>query len=171
MLPRHRFQKLFGLALVLSALWLRAASASSSCFGDQPLVTGYSVDEAPLIAPSFMGEWRLPISSDDPDIITAALVRVDVLPKTDDQGALLSMSFSFPDPYPLGLPFTFERAEFSWESHGKKYTAQIDWSDDCSSPGRSMFPHDSWTASIDLSENSENLVFEHPVFRLWGSRN
>jgi hypothetical protein len=152
-------------------MWLNAASASESCLGDEPLVTGYSADEAPLTAPSFMGEWKLPISAEDPDVITEARVHVDILPKADHSGAVLSLKFSFPDPFPLGLPFTFERAEFSWETHGKKHFAQIDWSDDCSSPGRSMFPHDSWSASIDLSENSENLVFEHPVFRLWGSRN
>lgn len=103
--------------------------------------------------------------------MTYARVQVDLMRGPDGHGAFLLMNFSFPDPQPWGLPFSFESAEFTWESHGKRHSARIDWSEDCTEPGKSMFPGDSWSALLELSESSADLVFEHPVFRVWGSRN
>ncbi|MFL5812667.1 MAG: hypothetical protein ACJ763_03750 [Bdellovibrionia bacterium] len=155
-------------------LGLNPAMARTGCSGDEPLVVGYG-ENAPsnvaLVAPSFFGEWRLPISAEDPDVMTYARVRVDILSGPDGHGAFLLMKFSFPDPQPWGLPFSFERVEFSWESQGRPHSVQMDWSEDCTGPGRSMFPGDEWSELLELSSDSGNLVFERPVFRVWGSRN
>jgi len=148
-----------------------AYADSGDCSGNGPLVVGYAESWEPVQAPSFLGEWRLPVSSQAPDLMTEARVRVDLLRPANGKGALLSVNFSFPDPNPLGLPFTFERAELSWQSDGTAHSAQLDWSQNCNNPGRSLYPHQSWTALIEISSDSQNLIFESPVFRIWGSRN
>jgi hypothetical protein len=179
--PLLRFMGVFGIVHFLGILGMGLTTAGATaqtstgtvtgCSGDEPLVVGFASNNAPVVVPSLFGEWQLPVSSQDPDVMTEARVRVELLSVPGGHGAILFMKFSFPDPLPWGIPFSLERAEFSWEIRGEKHSALADWSGDCTGPGRSMFPGDTWSETLVLSEEAENLVFEHPVFRIWGSRN
>jgi hypothetical protein len=160
------FQKCVGFGFLLFWVGIGFARAESSdCSGNGPLVVEEPGSGVSVGSSTNLGEWRLPISSLNPDMMTEARVRLEIV------GTSLLMHFSFPDQYPWGLPFSFEKAEFRWESQGRLYLAQVDWSQDCSGPGRSLYPHQAWTASLDLGSDTQNLHMEKPEFRLWGSRN
>lgn len=85
-----------------------------------------------------------------------------------------SFSFTFPDPKPYGIPFSFERLELAWSNFSVKSegAVEIDWSDACQAPGRSLFPGQSWSVRVELPENLANSeALSDASLRLWGSRN
>lgn len=119
--------------------------------------------------PKLLGEWRLPISANRPEMITEARVQLQLL-KAEKGGWKLRLAFSFPDPKPFGIPFTFQKARLTFTAAGEIYRAEYDWSQDCSGPGRSMFPGQSWSTLVDLPKNFDFSALENPVFQLWGAR-
>lgn len=166
----NRYSCLTAVCLGLAGVSL-AYGDTGGCFGNEPLIVGYGGSSDSGEAPAFVGEWHLPISADSPEIMTDALVRVDIVTAPNGRGVSVAFNFSFPDPNPWGVPFTFQRAELSWESAGNHFSTLIDWSDDCSGPGKSMFPHQAFTALSDVDSSSLKGGMEMPIIKIWGSRN
>lgn len=160
----------FAVCLALAGVSL-AYGESVDCSGNGPLIVGPGASVGSSHLPAKIGEWRLPVSSESPGEATAAVVRVDLINSPGRQGALVQLSFSFPDSNPWGLPFSFEGAELSWESGGAHFSAALDWTDHCSGPGVSMFPHQSWSATMDVDSSALKGGMIRPVFKVWGSRN
>jgi hypothetical protein len=163
--------------LATSLAWIPSLSNAQElgCDGEAPLLTvrsiEFKVDPSSVRVPAFLGEWRLPISPQDPQIVTAASVRVELLRSESGTRTVLWVGFSYASANPWGLPFTFEKAELSWMSAGKRFSKRMDWSQNCSSPGRSLFPHQTWHSEIELSSDENLWTLESPEFRLWGSQN
>ena len=160
-------------SLVVLAAFSAAASdtarADDSCMTPEPLAE-VRWDHVPLDeSPKYLGEWQLPINTHRPDIVTAARVQAQLV-RDEKSRWKLRLAFSFPDPKPFGLPFTFQRARLSFLYAGEVVQTELDWSFDCSGPGRGMFPGQSFSAMIDLPEGLEAHALDQPVFQLWGAR-
>lgn len=156
-------------ALLVSPL---STSLGSDCSSAQPLLVG-SVDYSIQLdeTPRMLGRWALPVSPERPDLITAAFVAVQLTRSPEKNGWEATLSFGFPDPKPYGIPFTFQKAEISWGPANARSSMEIDWSAQCTSPGRSLFPRQNWLSTITLPASKNLAVPEAPVLRIWGSRN
>ncbi|MCM2277978.1 MAG: hypothetical protein NDJ89_07855 [Oligoflexia bacterium] len=157
----------------MSLLLLPAGLARSQedCLSPEPLLS-VTLDSITLQrSPIFVGEWKLPASEYRRDLLTEARVRLQLV-KDDDTGNWQGqLEFAFPDPKPYGIPYSFQKAELSWENHRERNAAAIDWARECSGPGRSMYPGQSWSGTIDLWGSSSMDSISHPLIRIWGTRN
>ena len=123
-----------------------------------------------------LGPWKIPLSSTRPEVLTEARLQIKMRDNTVDA------AFSFPDPKPYGIPFTFQgvaieflespntEIETPGESGQSKVTRlSLDWTDGCSGPGRSLFPGGEWDDSV--SDDGMPDAPEAIRVLLWGSRN
>ncbi|OFZ18274.1 MAG: hypothetical protein A2X94_07505 [Bdellovibrionales bacterium GWB1_55_8] len=128
--------------------------------------------EGPLLTASWngtmpenglLGVWRIPLSPRHPEILTEARLLLE----WESLGGVRA-TFSFPDPLPYGIPFSFQKIEVVWDDGSLTGTRLIDWSDDCSGAGRSLFPGQSWGVIL---EPSVSRPLRNLRLRLWGARN
>ena len=162
---------LLSFLLISSGNLPAASKLDGSCLDPLPLVKE-SWPKLVLGAGSvFLGEWRLPISSALPEVMTHAYVRLYLQQKPGGSTWRLRAEFEFDDPQQFGIPFTFQRLEFSWLGMDGPKQAFIDWSEDCSGSGRSIFPGQKMSAVTELAETGQFFIFENASFNLWGSRN
>jgi hypothetical protein len=77
--------------------------------------------------------------------------------------------FFISPPGTVGLPFTFQQISLSWVEDDAEKSETIDWSAECRSPGRSIFPGQKIEVTLKMS--SQSLPAEGFRLRLWGSRN
>lgn len=161
-----------GLSLFIACAWLAVASiAGDECDYGEPLlnVRWQSLPADP--AGPALGEWRLPISAAFPDLITEARVQVRIFREDFSGRWKARIAMSFPDPKPFGIPFSFQKAQLSWEANDTHLVSEIDWSQSCTGPGRSLFPGQSWSTELELPVLEDQTQFINPVFTLWGLRN
>lgn len=142
----------------------------SACLQDRALFeTSWEV--IPLTSPvTPLGEWRLPFSPSHPEKLSEARLSINLI--EDPTGRWVAeIGLSFPDPKPFGIPFTFQKIELTWATANGAITTVLDWSQHCSSPGRSLYPGQNAQAKIELpnSYGMKNLVA--PTVKLWGARN
>jgi hypothetical protein len=145
---------------------LSGAAAGDECATQAPLISPPGWKEIQLAtAPEILGEWPLPLSSEKPDVLTAARVRLTLL-----KDGKARLEFTFVDPKPYGIPFTFQRAELLWDGPDGPRSVSIDWSMGCAYAGRSLYPGQSWAVEMDLPDALADGTFEMLRFRLRGSR-
>jgi hypothetical protein len=118
-----------------------------------------------------LGEWRLPMSPTHPEIITEARMELSIQPGPEGKNFRARVRFSFPDPKPLGIPFSFQLAVFEYDGPSGRGQAVLDWSDGCQQAGRSLFPRQEWEATTDLPGSRDLASLGRVRFYLWGSRN
>ena len=141
-------------ALFLLPLVSMASPSSSRCTGRMPLLSveldHVSLNQSPIV----LGEWHLPATPLVPDQLTEARVRLVLvrLPEKEGPGWKVEAYFDFPDPKPFGIPFSFEGFRLTWYGEPGRVGAEVDWSDFCVSPGRSVFPWRHWTSTVELPE-------------------
>ena len=119
---------------------------------------------------------KLPVSVDRPELITEA--RLALVVGSSVKSALnpqLSAEFTFPDPKPFGLPFSFQALSLEWTSP-QDHSAQrlvLDWADECSGIGFSLFPGQGRSEPIPFNDFGTDQGGWVPGFKvkLWGSRN
>jgi len=143
------------------------AFGETGCLADQALIAQTTRAESESCGqPVSVGPWKLPISWDRPDVITAAQIEVEF--RKPDQGSnwIAVVHLSFPDPLPLGIPFTFQKANLLW-AH-QEY--EIDWSADCRNVGLGMFPGQSFDRIIELAQTEDVCELGELTFKLWGGR-
>ncbi len=152
---------LFSPYWVESTGWPRAPT---DCQDEGPVLTTVIQAESGQSS----GEWRIPLSVSRPEILTEARLRVDWV---DVGSSALKIKVHFPDPKPYGLPFTFQAlaVEASGSAGSDVTRTTLDWTQDCSGPGRSLFPGGSWEEVLELNP-SESAVNSLRIL-LWGSRN
>ena len=118
--------------------------------------------------------WRLPIAPDRPKVLTEARLSVQLQePLGPGRPWTAVVRGYFPDPKPFGIPYSFEKLVVTWkgEPTAPQAEALVDWSGECTGPGRSLFPGKQWTQEVDLP-GTENLTgLDQVQLRLWGSRN
>jgi hypothetical protein len=158
------------ILILLSAILPGAALAG--CPAGKPLLSVFWQETPPEPGEKGLGEWRLPISADEPDLVTHARVAARFVHA--GKGWAARLDFSFPDPEPYGLPFTFQRVSIERAGEEGRREAVLDWSFECADPGRSLFPGQSWSVEIPVGEPEgfdDPEVFTRLSLRLWGSRN
>ena len=141
---------------------------------DHP-VTG-CLDQGPVLDVAWSSPfvWRLPIASDRPSVLTEARLSVQLQePLSPGRPWTAVVRGYFPDPKPFGIPYTFERLALTWKAEAPEAQTEIllDWSSDCTSPGRSLFPGKQWTQEVELQGTESLTTLEQVQLRLWGSRN
>jgi hypothetical protein len=121
-------------------------------------------------APFAVGAWPLPVSASNPKPMKSAQVTLDLLPDGDELKA--QAYFSFIDPtHPWGIPYSFTGVEMDWETDAATGHAEIDFSDGCSSVGRSMFPGQAWPVFLRLDGwKADVKKFRQIRLRVWGGR-
>lgn len=143
----------------------------AGCWDEDPLLqVGWESLSIPEV-PTVIGEWRLPVSSSRPEVMTEARVQMQLLSASKAGMSRVLFHFSFPDPKPYGIPFTFQKAVLLWASETGPMAASIDWSEACTGPGRGMYPRQSWSAVVDLPSLGSGAEIRNPSLRIWGSRN
>ena len=172
------------LVAAMGGLGLSASdpSAADDCAGDAPLIEATvpldAVCREGLAVSDVIGEWRLPVSPRKPEVLTAARLRLRLSEGTSRAPATASSQsfqaeFSFPDPQPYGLPFTFQRLDMQLESVESAVvtSGSLDWSFSCTNPGRSIFPGQGFEDVVSMPcpapEQREGLILR---VRLWGAR-
>jgi hypothetical protein len=128
---------------------------------------------AGMMSSAGSGSWRLPLAPDRPDVLTHARFALSLKEPTRlERGWIASIEVSFPDPKPFGIPFSFEKLELAWmDSQGAAKSALLDWSQECSSPGRSLYPGQRWSQEWELPGTEQGFQPGTVEIRLWGSRN
>jgi hypothetical protein len=176
------------------AVSARAEYENTGCSAEGPLIVVEGLLEP--VAQGEQGgilyrseEWRLPVSPQRPDVLTEARLNIE-MNWTDhsDEAGDLRWSFTFNDPKPFGLPFSFQAMAFIplWAEEQRQGRTPFpaeggnvileDWSSECSDPGVSMFPGGSRIGShrtqIPRPPNGTDGVPNSLRFRLvlWGSR-
>lgn len=144
---------------------------SEECMGESPLLALEWDSVALEDEPAPLGEWRLPLSAQQSGVLTEARLRVTLVKSLEAGGWAAKLDFLFPDPKPFGIPFTFQHAEISWATPAGIVTHRLDWSNGCSRPGRSLYPRQSWSTLLPVSETGPIRFLEQPRVRVWGSRN
>ena len=119
------------------------------------------------------GVWRLALSADRPDLLTEARLSVIIRsPGGRNRSWTTQVEASFPDPKPFGIPYSFEKLELVWkDATGQAKSLLRDWSDECSSPGRSLFPGQRWLEELEMTGTEDLPELQGVEVRLWGSRN
>jgi hypothetical protein len=167
--------RVLAIFALLGASALATAGAAHSpreaCPQDSPVLTSAWNALALGMSPDYIGEWQLPLSAQKPAVLTEARVRVDLLQAQDTREWNAQVSVTFPDPKPFGLPYTLERLVLQWTGPAGPQTAGIDWSKNCTQPGRSLFPGQSWTDSFALPGSETAWTIDAVSLRVWGSRN
>lgn len=97
------------------------------------LVSLAARDEIPL------GEWRLPVSSTRPEILTQARVALTLVRKSRSAPWRVRVIGTFPDPQTLGFPYQLKGVVASYEVNGVKQTQSLDWTVECSGPGHELW--------------------------------
>ncbi len=158
-------QAKFAGLIIFAALSSEVALAVSGCLDQGPVL------DAPWVDPY---TWRLPLSVDKPKVITEARFSIQLQePLGPGRPWTAIVRGYFPDPKPLGIPYTFEKLTVTWSTPAQpeRTEALLDWSGECTSPGRSLFPGKQWSQEWDLP-GTENLpALEEVQIRVWGSRN
>lgn len=139
-----------------------------SCDQEPALLSQHWERIAPEGAPWTAGQWSLPISSLQPDILTSARLALVFVRET--QNWAVRFAFTFDDPKPFGLPFTFEKARLSWDGDQGREAVELNWANECTRPGRSMFPGLGWTEDVPLEFQSESPHLPNALLELWGAR-
>lgn len=154
----------FVLSVASLVLGVSSAFAATEGCGDPEPVLESVMSEPP--------EWRLPVSADRPNQLTQARVSLTLLPPAN-QGDPWKMRIktSFPDPKPFGIPYSFEKLELRWSSSTGTHTSLIDWTQSCSSAGRSLFPGQAWSEDREILGSEGQAVLDAASISLWGSRN
>ena len=157
---------LHAFLLYLTSLVPGIASVSAAperCGDPEPVLEGVMTDAL---------EWRLPVSAEKPNQLTQARVSLTLLPPANvGDPWKVRVKTSFPDPKPFGIPYSFEKIELRWSSSAESHHSLIDWTLDCSSAGRSLFPGQSWSEDREIHGSEGQAVLDAPSFSLWGSRN
>jgi len=160
------------VALVLIGIAVVPSWAAADCADPKPILSVFWEELPAPPGDTVLGAWRLPISSAEPEVITHA--RVDAKLARAGADWRIALAFSFPDPEPYGIPFTFQRVIVERESAEGRRVAVLDWSFGCAGPGRSLFPGQRFDVAIPIGE-PEGLDdpdgFARLSIRLWGSRN
>ncbi|HAR42296.1 MAG TPA: hypothetical protein DCS07_06645 [Bdellovibrionales bacterium] len=143
------------------------AFAEPGCLEDAPLIQRtVSPTSETCTESTETWNWRLPISWNYPEVITAAQVQLE-LRKYEPAGNWFAvLHFSFPDPLPLGIPFTFQKAKLRWSDQ----EVEIDWSSACQNVGRGMFPGQHFEERIELPQTESFCSFDDLTFKIWGGR-
>ncbi len=170
---------LFSSTLSWSAASEAWESTLPSCWEDGPVVdltaeVSFGGGRVSFSSENGVGPVRLPLAPWKPDVLTEARILWVWMPSTGSvpNGAPhedgLTVSLSFPDPKPLGLPYTLQG--FAFETSDGVWVR--DWSGHCESAGVSVFPHQSWSEQVSLPD--ELSATTRPLrirVRAWGSRN
>ncbi len=155
------------LSFLIGFWFLSPFSYAADCFQDRPLASGELTEVLDDTASDAVREWQLPVSSSRPDVMTEARAKVHLFHSAEKGIWRARVTFSFPDPKPFGIPFSFQKVRLSWESG----SSELDWSYDCSGPGQSLYPRQSWSVEFDLEGSETSGALLKPTFTLWGSRN
>jgi hypothetical protein len=140
-----------------------AWAQDADCLSTSPVLSTY------LTLPA---EWRLPLSSHRPDVLTEARIALDLVPPSAERKLWSArIHVSFPDPKPLGLPYSFEKLILAWNDAGVPGYAILDWTDGCTQPGRSLFPGQNWIQNWELPGTEGLSGLPQPSMALWGGRN
>jgi hypothetical protein len=160
----RRKRVLFGL-VVAQAITLPLGA-------DEP-VAGCAYDDSVLQRDIGPGEeWRLPYSAHRPDLVTEARIQVSLVPPGEGKKNWSArVQARFPDPKPFGIPYSFEKLEVRWGNASATASALLDWTGGCQSPGRSMFPGQSWIQEWEIPGTEGLPELDRPSFALWGGRN
>jgi hypothetical protein len=154
-----------GLAMLLavSLTWaLPALAAEQGCNSPLPVL-----DQPASGGPS----WRLPINADHLDTLTYATLKLTLLPPSGERKTWAAqINVSFPDPKPLGIPYSFEKLELQWVSARGAATAILDWTQACTQVGRSLFPGQEWSQNWEIPGTEGLQELDHVTASLWGGR-
>ena len=171
-----------GLAVLCLAFGNGAPALSSGpegCLGEPPLLE----TRVPLSSvcgqglEAVLGEWRLPVSPHRPEVLTWGRLGISRSSLAAEEGSGGSHEgflarFTFQDPLPYGLPFTFQRLELRLEEGDQVLgTAEADWAMGCTGPGRSIYPGQSFEERVAVpcsSGRSDEGLFLRVY--LWGAR-
>jgi hypothetical protein len=167
-MPQQWSLAFFGLLVCLPSL-AAAADLEVGCDAEEPLISRswdfVSLEHDDL----WLGEWRLPISAQRPNLLTLARTRISVSKASSSGPWQARLAFRFEDScHPLGLPFNFRKITLGWEVNGQRKVRVFDW---CSATSPSLFPGQEWSLVFDLEDPSEARLFRKMTLRLWGSRN
>ena len=169
----HRTRALFGLVVAQAMTMPSSPALAAPPLADEP-IAGCAYSDAVLQheihgpAPLDSEEFRLPLSAHRPDILTEARVQISLVPPGEGKKNWSARVHArFPDPKPFGIPYSFEKVELRWRDS----SALFDWTGGCQSPGRSMFPGQSWVQEWEIPGTEGLVELERATFSLWGSRN
>src|SRR5688500_2885782 len=98
--------------LGLVGLILQSTAVLASCLDESPLKQELWPEISLLEPVSLLGELRLPISAHRPELLTEARVRALINRNLDSGTLQLHLQFTFKDPRPVGLPFSFQAVLF-----------------------------------------------------------
>ncbi len=118
--------------------------------------------------------WQLPLSVDRPKTLTEARFSVQLQePLGPGRPWTAILRSYFPDPKPFGIPYTFEKMTLSWANaaQGAPSETLLDWTAECTSAGRSLFPGKQWTQELELPGTESLSTLDRVQLRVWGSRN
>lgn len=156
---------------LLVAAIFHPLAVALACDGQAPVLE-LNLGPYDLSAPSIvsLGEWWLPRSSDHPNSLTPAKVRLELHP--DEVSADWTLIAYFSYNVELGIPYSFQMLQSDWITQKENSgSGKLDWSNQCNSVGRSMFPHKKFSDSLVLTGAVSGTGFKSIKIRLWGSQN
>jgi hypothetical protein len=163
-----------GKSIAAICLLFCQASAGSEldCNGEEALVSK-SWDHIILVTGG-IGEWKLPVSSKKPDVITEAKASLKLVRKLELSGSrwYADLRIDFKNPEIIGsVGFNFSRARIEWNSGADLISAELDWTNSCTSPGPALYPNRGpIKAQLELTATENFHEIRDVRFRLWGSQ-
>ena len=134
------------------------------CLGE-PALSSKDLGSIPLKdSPIPVGSWKLPTSS--------AQIRVDLAQDEDPLVWRFQFYFSFIDTKnPWGIPYSFQKIHVTWDTGTQTRELWLDWSAECSTVGRSLYPGQAWVAFEKVSQGEFMPRIENLRIAVFGSRN
>lgn len=161
----HRAGILLSLAIVALLGIARAARATEGCTSSVAVLREQAFD--PLTG----GAWRMPASVDRPEVVTHAAIAVASLPPDSTRKLwALRIQFAFPDPKPLGIPYSFEKLELRWQDADGPHRAILDWTDACTHPGPALYPGQMGQQTWEIPDTESLKSLQYPTLSVWGQR-
>jgi hypothetical protein len=164
-------------ALFSSAAWPRTLSVSEDVMN--PLWQNrWEALELPKEGESrSIGKFFLPMNQNHPNVISPGTLEVIISRDrlAGRESYWLDYVLALEDPYPLGLAYTYQKVQLTWESSEGSFrqAISIDWSRECQSPGISLFNGQRYSGRVPVSfltASDDMPVLQEFKVEFWGGR-
>lgn len=120
-----------------------------------------------------IGQWRLPHSPFQPQQLSMAKLGLTLRHIPEKNVWIAELHFTFDDPKPYGLPFSFQRAKLTWLRKNQRVREWIewDWAHQCRGIGWSLFPGQNHKEEANFVKYQEQDEINFLHLQLWGARN
>ncbi len=113
--------------------------------------------------------WALPNQASSPNDLSSARFELHWIFISAIGHWQANLLFTFGSPPDYGIPFSFQVIKFT-DSHSSRDSLIVDWSNQCHSPGRSLFPGQSFSDVIDFTEYTDPVHSPADLISIWGRR-